>query len=172
MFHKNRYFLLLLPALAFALLLAGTGAATAGSKHTKTVHGYTMTLALLPAEQFVSKADAHNKQDAGKMVNGPGASPVRPNASAQPNHHLVVFLKKNGKPIEHANVSITYTRMGIKNAKTKVLPVTQMWVAGKGMKSAHFGNNVHLAPGRYRVHVTVNHMNHTAKATFRIKVAQ
>lgn len=172
MFHKDRCFFLLLPALAFALLLAGAGTAMAGGKHTKTVDGYTMTLAVLPAEPFISKAEAHNKKDAGKMVNGAGASPVHQHASEHPNHHLVVFLKKNGKPVEHANVSITYTRMGKKNAKTKTLPVTQMWVAGKGMKSAHFGNNVHLAPGRYRVHVTVNHMNHSAKATFKIKVAQ
>lgn len=59
--------------------------------------------------------------------------------------------------------------MGVKYAKTMTLPVTQMWVASKGVKSTHFGNNVHLDPGRYRVQVTVNH---STKATFHIKVAQ
>lgn len=166
---SRKYRFLLLSALIFALLFAGAGTAMAGSEHTKTVDGYTMSLALLPAEPFVSKADAHSKKDAGKMVNGTGAAPLHKNASMQPNHHLVVFIKKNGKPVEHADVSMTYTRMGIKNAKTMVVPVTQMWVAGKGMKSAHFGNNVHLAPGRYRVHVTVNH---NAQATFRITAGQ
>jgi uncharacterized protein involved in high-affinity Fe2+ transport len=36
------------------------------------------------------------------------------------------------------------------------LPVVRMHVKGMGLDSTHYGNNVNLAPGKYKVRVTVN----------------
>lgn len=107
---------------------------------------YSITLKVLPAEAFMG-ADAEMVHDGGakaEMVNGP----------MHPNHHMVVFLQQDGKPVEHARVKISY-RMGTMGKWSK-LPVARMHVKGKGLATTHFGNNVLLKPGSYQVMVRVN----------------
>lgn len=138
----------LLAALAFAFtFLLAPHAAAAQAVNLKAAAGkYSINLKVLPAEGFMG-ADAPMVRDAGAMaeaVNGP----------KHPNHHMVVFIKDNGQPVEHAHVKISY-RMG-NTGKWWKLPVVRMHVKGKGLATTHYGNNVMLKPGDYEVMVKVN----------------
>jgi hypothetical protein len=111
--------------------------------------GYQIALKLLPAETFTGKH--------AEMMRKSGAEPMDMSGGAEkPNHHLVVFLKKGGKPVTDADVRIRYHRVG-SSASWKSLPVVRMQVAGKGAATTHYGNNVLLKPGEYDVEVTVTH---------------
>jgi len=87
------------------------------------------------------------------------------NGAGHPNHHLVVFIKKDGKPVEDAQVAMAYRESGRK--EWRELPVARMHVAGKGAETTHYGNNVYLAPGKYEVRVTVARVT---SATFHISL--
>lgn len=100
------------------------------------------------------------------MARDSGAMAMAVSGPAHPNHHLVVFIKKNGKPLENAHVTIAYRQS--QWAHWKELPVARMHVAGKGPETTHYGNNVDLAPGKYEVRVKAEGNS----ATFRITVDQ
>ena len=147
-----------------AFLAPGVARAQNISK-TATAGAYTVTLKVLPAETFTG-AGAEMARDAGAApdaVNGPG----------KPNHHLVAFVTKDGKPVEDATVTISYRQASANTAGSDgmgswtALGVVRMHVAGKGPETTHFGNNVHLAAGSYDVRVSVNG---SAPATFRISL--
>lgn len=118
---------------------------------SRTAHAgpYTVTLKVLPAESF--------RGPKAEMARDSGAEPNYLNGPEHPNHHMVVFVTKAGKPVEEARVSIGYR---VDSAKAigawTTLPVVRMHVVGKGRATTHFGNNVHLAPGNYEVDVTVD----------------
>lgn len=107
---------------------------------------YTITLKVLPAESF------HGMH--AEMMHDSGAPAMAVDSSEHPNHHLVVFVKKDGKPVEDAQVSIAYKQSAW--AHWKELPVARMHVMGKGPETTHYGNNVNLEPGKYEVRVIVN----------------
>lgn len=142
-------------ALLGGALLASPLAASAASHNQSITHktqGWTMTLKLLPAESFTHKVDNATK---GEMdVLGGAAQPL---VKSKANHHLVVFLKHNGAAVEHATVQMRYEAVKPRHGGWVNVPVVRMDVAGKGMKTTHFGNNVLLKPGKYRVEVTVDH---------------
>lgn len=146
-----RKLLLLAASAAFmigALLTSCAAQATGQAKPiaiTATSGGYTLTLRVLPAESF---AGPH-----AEMTRESGAKPDMLSASPPPNHHLVCFVKKNGKPVENARVNIRYRMRG---GAWKSLPVVRMDVTGAGVATTHYGNNVYLAPGSYEAQVTVN----------------
>jgi hypothetical protein len=121
---------------------------------TGTAGKYSLTLKVLPAESFEGP-HAEMTRDAGAMANMAGGE-------AAPNHHLVVFVKENDKPVEEAKVTISYRQLSPEKGKWVSLPVARMHMAGKGMETTHYGNNVKLAPGSYEARVTVN----GAPATF------
>lgn len=149
-------------AVAGGVMLAVPMAASAASNSTSITHhkaGYTITLKLLPAEPWTKNGAS---KPGGEMQYLGGANPVKLNNEIQPNHHLVVFLKKNGHPVEHANVRIRYKGPGTKHTNWTgqhwtMEPVTRMDVSGSGAKTTHYGNNVYLTPGVYLVDVTINH---------------
>jgi hypothetical protein len=132
---------------------------------TGTSGAYGVTLKVLPAESFTG-ANA-------EMVRDAGADPNDVNGPAKPNHHLVAFVTKDGKPVEDATVAISYRQApappgGVSKAGDwTTLGVVRMHVAGKGPETTHYGNNVHLAAGSYDVRVSVNG---SAPATFRISM--
>jgi hypothetical protein len=128
----------------FVLPLAAS--AQASVVKTQKAGGYTITLRVLPAESFTGMNAA--------MVHDGGAQPVMEGGPAYPNHHMVAFIKKNGKPVEHARVTIEYRSNP--GAEWINVPVARMYAKGKGRKSTHFGNNVTLKGGSYEVRVTVN----------------
>ncbi len=116
---------------------------------------FSVTLKVLPAEAFSGPQ--------AEMVRDAGAQPDELNGPGQPNHHLVAFIKEGDKPVEKAEVTISYRESSSKTAKWMTLPVARMHVAGKGAETTHFGNNVKLEPGNYEVRVTVDH---SSPATF------
>lgn len=135
------------------LLVPGSAHAQNISKTAQT-GAYTVTLEVLPPEAFTG-ADA-------PMVRDSGAAPNAVNGPADPNHHLVAFVKEDGKPVEHATVTISYRKASSdvgntsKSSDWTQLKVVRMHVAGKGLDTTHYGNNVHLASGTYDVRVSVN----------------
>ncbi len=119
-----------------------------------------VTLKVLPAESF---RGPHSK-----MKWDGGAKPDLLTDTPKPNHHLVVFLARDKRPVERADVTILYRETGKNAGNWKLLPVVRMHVAGKSLATTHFGNNVHLAPGNYEVIVIVNH---NPPADFHFKLA-
>lgn len=115
---------------------------------TKMAGKVSVTMRVLPAETYEG-AGAEMKWDG-------GASAVTMNSTPKPNHHLVAFLKEGGKPVENASVMISYRELSPKKSDWTSLPVCRMHVAGKGMDTAHFGNNLWLAKGEYEARITVN----------------
>lgn len=147
---------------AGGVLLAAPMAASATNTTTAITHhkgGYTITLKLLPAEHW-TKNDAH--ASSGKIQWLGGAKAVKLDNKIQPNHHLAVFLRKDGHPVEKANVRIRYKGPEVKQTNWEqehwtVEPVARLDVAGKGVASTHYGNNAFLKSGVYLVDVTINH---------------
>jgi hypothetical protein len=140
---------LLLPRLSHGQTISKT--ATAGS--------YSVTLKVLPAESFRgAKAE---------MARDGGAEPNYLDGAERPNHHLVAFVKKDGKPVEDAAVSISYRRISSTMGKWETLPVVRMHVAGKGLSTTHYGNNIKLPAGNYEARVTVDGKG---PATFRFSL--
>jgi hypothetical protein len=141
--------------------MAAPSVAQAKSDATSITHhkaGYTITLKLLPAEPWTKDGAS---TPSGEMQYLSGADPVKLNNAIQPNHHLVVFLRKGGHPVEHADVRIRYKGPGVKHTNwTKERwidePVVRMDVSGVGAKTTHYGNNVFLKPGVYLVDVTID----------------
>lgn len=115
---------------------------------TASAGPYSVTLKVLPAESFTGPKAA--------MTRDAGAKPELLNGPAHPNHHMVVFLKRNGKPVEKARVRILYRKRSAHAGAWMTLPVVRMHVTGHGLATTHFGNNVRLGPGAYQVRVTVN----------------
>jgi hypothetical protein len=139
-------------ALSLAVLfLAATVVTATGVKtvsETTTAGPYTVTLKVLPAESFAGpKAE---------MTWDAGAKAVLLNSPLPPNHHLVAFVKQDGKPVEDATVVIRYRKMEPKESAWAMLPVARMHVTGKDLTTTHYGNNVELTRGSYVVEVTVN----------------
>ncbi len=135
-------------AIAISALLAASAAQAKPVSETATAGAYSVTLKVLPAESF-SGSNAEMARDG-------GAKPVTLDATPKPNYHLVAFVKKGDKPVENAKVSIRYRELKPQKSGWTQLPVVRMHVAGKGRQTTHYGNNVALVPGSYRVLSMVN----------------
>ena len=107
----------------------------------------SVTMKVLPAEQF--------KGPGAEMKWDGGANPDMMSNTSKPNHHLVAFLKEGGKPVDNASVNISYRELSPKKSGWTTLPVARMHVAGKGLATTHYGNNLWLAKGEYEARVTV-----------------
>ena len=146
----------LVPAIGVAV-----SANAADVMRTKTVGGYRVELHVLPAEPFFSKEDVAAKHEKEGMEIEGGATPVMLDAPSHPNHHLVVhvFDKKTRQAVTDATVTMSFASLDRKGnpagAPTEV-PVVVMQAIGKGPASTHYGNNVTMPPGRYKVTVAVN----------------
>lgn len=141
-------------ALLFGGLLAGpVGASAANHAQSLTRHAnnWTITLKLLPAEQFTHVVKPSTRGEM-HVLAGPG----RPLPAGKANHHLVVFLQHDGRPATNAKVTLQYRLQKPHHAAWRNVPVVRMDVAGKGVQTTHYGNNVLLKPGRYEFYVTVN----------------
>lgn len=144
--HSFRLPLIAALAFAFTALLVPHSALAQAVSQNAMAGKYSVTLKVLPAEAF--------KGSGAEMVRDGGAQPETVNGPKHPNHHMVVFVKDNGKPVENAHVKISY-RMG-NSGKWWKLPVVRMHVKGKGRGTTHYGNNVMLKQGNYAVMVKVN----------------
>jgi len=137
----------------FVFFIALAGASS--SQHASTpisaeasAGPYSVTLKVLPAESFGGSG--------AEMMWDGGAQAVKKNGSEHPNHHLVAFVERDGKPVTDAKVDIRYRRLDSKNSSWRELPVARMHVSDKGAGTTHYGNNVELSNGRYAVKIDVN----------------
>ena len=133
---------------AFGTFLASCAAQAKSLSRTAQVGPYAVTLKVLPAESF---AGGHSA-----MEWDGGAKPHLLTQAPHPNHHMVIFVKKQGKPVEKATVGISYRRMGTRSQEWTHLPVARMYVRGEGRGTMHYGNNVLLTPGNYVIQVTID----------------
>ena len=143
----------LVPFLVVFTVVLGAGAARAAQhegpiSETKKQGPYSIDLKILPAESF----EGPNAE----MAWDSGARPVPKGGAESPNHHMVVFISKDGQPVDKADVTIRYRKASEK--AWKALPVAKMHVAGGSpAKTTHFGNNVRLEPGeKYVAGVSVD----------------
>lgn len=145
-----RTFASFIPALilAFGVLLIPAVSHAQPISETAKAGIYSVTLKVLPAESFKGPKAA--------MTRDAGAEPEFLNGPAHPNHHMVVFVQKNDKPVEDALVQILYRQLSPKAGGWMTLPVVRMHVTGHGVATTHYGNNLKLAPGTYEVRATVN----------------
>ncbi len=134
--------------LALGALFAPAVAPAQTISQTAKAGAAVVTLKVLPAESFTGPM--------AMMVRDGGAEPVLLKSSVDPNHHLVVFVSKSGKPVEDAAVVLLYRQVSPRMGAWTKLPVVRMHVAGKGLESTHYGNNLRLDAGRYEARVTVN----------------
>ncbi len=143
----------------------------AGVTSTQVAGDYRIELHVLPPEPFYTTADvAARHLTQGMLITG-GATPLEPTGTPPPNHHLIVhvFDGKSGQTLVDAKVALSFRPLdatGRPAGKTVVVPVVEMQAIGSGSASTHYGNNVVIGPGAYRVTVTVN----GTAATFRIKL--
>jgi hypothetical protein len=128
------------------------------AKTMQDVGPFRVMLAVLPAEPFLTKAQA--ERGASGMLAVGGASPVDPSAPSHPNHHLVIHVydRTDGRVLRAGHVTMSFTRMnhGSVSGAPVIVPVVEMEAAGKGPQSTHYGNNVFMRAGAYRVAVSIN----------------
>lgn len=132
---------------------------------TRTAGSYRLVLELLPAEPFYTQAVYERTHPKQGMLVIRGAAPVRVDGPLHPNYHLIVhvFNRATGSVVQDADVVMRYAALsGSADRATHVLPVVEMQAIGGGPLSTHYGNNVALRPGAYRVTVTVNRVATTA----------
>jgi hypothetical protein len=155
------YSVLFIAALAFmpCFLLAPAVAQARNISETARASRYSVTLKVLPPESFNGPKAA--------MVRDGGAEPNKLKGPEHPNHHMVAFVKEDGKPVEHTTVDISYRDLSSRMSEWRALPMVRMHVAGHGLATTHYGNNVRLARGRYEVRVTVDG---SGPAIFRFKL--
>ncbi len=170
--HRGQFWQRRVVALAAAfcsVICIDVGANAADVTQTKTAGIYRVELHVLPAEPFFTKQEVSEKHVMEGMEIEGGAAPVPPAAGSRPNHHLVVhiFDAKTGKVVADATVTMSFVSLDAKGSPTGTpaeVPVVVMQAVGKGPPSTHYGNNVTMPPGRYRVAISIN--DH--KATFTV----
>ncbi|HTT76613.1 MAG TPA: hypothetical protein VMF50_11635 [Candidatus Binataceae bacterium] len=166
--------------LAILLIFTATPALAKDLVQNETAGPYRLKLELLPPEQFyTAKQVSTDEAKAGGMLILGGAEPVQPDASSHPDHHLIVHVydKATHQPLQDAKVQLTLQRLNSEGqpiGKAEAVPVVKMQaIASKDgkdagiVRSTHYGNNVTLAPGDYRIVADAN--GH--KATFTIDVS-
>ncbi len=167
----SKYIALICTTFVVFVISAADSARAQAVKKTETAGSYRLELEVLPPEPFFSQSEVSSQQIKKGMVVVRGAAPVQPNAASKPDHHLIVhvFDKSTGKAVTDADVKMSYQRLGPAGEPTGAatqVPVVEMQVIGKGPSTTHYGNNVDLPSGTYRVSVTAN----GATATFKIEV--
>jgi hypothetical protein len=156
-----RIYRILLLVIMAVLAMTFLGSANAADvMRTKIIGPYGVELHVLPAEPFFSKEDVAAKQVKDGMEIEGGAVPVLIDAATHPNHHLVVhvFDRKTHQALTDATVTMKFAPLGkgdTAGASIEV-PVVVMQAIGKGPQSTHYGNNISMPAGSYKVTVTVN----------------
>jgi hypothetical protein len=153
---------LLLAVGALSILGAGASASAEGlaPEHEALTPHYRMVLQIGPAEAMYTAAEAHAHHAAsgeimvgGKMA---GGMEHEHDGMAMPERRHVelhVFSRATGRVVVDAHVTIAIA--GADNTWTSV-PIARMYGIEPGPDDMHFGNNMSLPPGSYKVRVSVN----------------
>lgn len=159
--HPWQRRIIALAAAFLSVIFIDVRANAADVMQTKTAGAYRVELHVLAAEPFFTKQEVADKHVMEGMEIEGGAAPVPPDANSHPNHHLVVhvFDTKTGKVVPDATVTMSFVSLDAKGTPVGApagVPVVVMQAVGKGPPSTHYGNNVPMPPGRYKITVTVN----------------
>jgi len=132
--------------------------------------GYRITLMIGPREAMYTQAEArrtHPKTGeimlrGSMMMGGMGMG------MAMPNRHLEVHVldRRTMRPASNPMVSITYQALSPMMMRPVSVPVAVMVGLSMDMSDIHYGNNVSMAGGTYRVSVHVNR----AYATYAVRL--
>jgi len=157
-------------ALVCLFICSHAGAAEVMKKITKD--DLKIELHVMKAEPFYTKEDVAAKNIKSGMLIMGGAKPLGLEDTPRPTHHLIihVFDAKSGKAITNADVSMSFQSLNAKGKPSGSMvdvPVVIMEAVGRGPQSTHYGNNVSMADGPYRVFLTVNGKKVDFKITVR-----
>jgi len=147
-------------AAGFAALLAAAPAPAAPVKATMETQHYRLELDIGANEKMYSKAEADKTKPPSGEIMVSGAMAGMPMNQAMPDgiapRHLEVHVvsKASGKTVRDAQVSISITDAA--GTQITVVPIAAMYGIQEGPEDWHYGNNVMIAPGEYRVLVTAN----------------
>lgn len=149
--------------------MSGMMMAPPPQEFTQLAGPYRLKLVMLPAEPYFTKAQVQQQHIRQGMLVIGGAKPIQRNDVSRPNHHLVVhvYSRASGKALPGSRVSMTYAPIGNPMRSVSV-SIVEMQAIGGGPESTHYGNNVTLKPGTYRVNVTVNGQ---ASASFTVRAS-
>lgn len=121
-----------------------------------TTTDYKLMLVVAPPEQMLEMCQFTNQTSGMVMVAGNMSSMASNMSSSMDMFHLVVHVydKSTGATVipPVGDVSITVTNP---SGASMSVPIVEMFDAGEGVASMHYGNNVSLAAGAYTVTVTV-----------------
>jgi hypothetical protein len=124
---------------------------------------YTLTLRVGPPLRLWSpkQASTMHPRDGDIIL----LSTTATGSTATPNHHLDlhIALRTLGNVITNVVVAITITTPA--GTVVQRVPIATMQGVGKGSSDIHFGNNISLQPGRYRIVVQVKRTTATFDVT-------
>ncbi len=115
---------------------------------------YALTLAIGPAEQMLTPAEAHRTHPHAGEVILDGAMPdTMPMGAMQRHLELRALDRAMGMAVTNAHVTVSVQGSG---APMGTLTLMRMYGVKEGMKDLHYGLNVSLPKGVYLVRVRVN----------------
>jgi len=153
-------------ALPSAVGAAGTPAHTAAMS---MAGAYRLTLMIGPREAMYTQAQARRSHPTtgeimlrGAMMGGMGMG------MGMPNRHLEVHVldRRTMRPASNPVVSITYQATSPMMMRPVQVPIAVMVGLNMDMSDIHYGNNVSMPGGAYRVSVHVNQ----ASATYSVRL--
>jgi len=168
---------------AAALIALPSAAGAAGTPaHTRsmamgtvmipvTAGAYRMTLMIGPREAMYTQAEARRTHPTtgeimlrGVMMGGMGMGM----GMGMPNRHLEVHVldRRTMRPVSNPMVSITYQATSPMMMRPVQVPVAVMVGLSMDMSDIHYGNNVYMPAGTYRVSVHANQ----AYATYTVRL--
>ncbi|HZS87034.1 MAG TPA: hypothetical protein VFE42_06075 [Chloroflexota bacterium] len=144
---------------------------------TQNVKGYRLTLDIGPLEKMYTQADYKRLHPKHGEVMLRGTMSMGEMGMKAPNHHLElhVYDLKHRRVVGDAMVSISYRQiagsmssMSSMSQRPTSVPIAVMMGVGAGMSDVHYGNNVYMAAGTYRVDTRVN----SVSATFKVMIGR
>jgi len=161
--HCDRNLSLLGVCLLVMMTSAAAAEMTPVKQEAQTAH-YRLALQIGPTEMMYmpNEVSAKHPSDGEVMVGGVMSTNMNMSMGMsmgmdKPNtRHLEVHVYPLGKDaaVTNAKVKILVTDLAAK--KTQQIAVAKMYGIKEGPSDTHYGNNVELAAGNYRVEVTVN----------------
>jgi len=132
-----------------------------------TAGAYRMTLMIGPREAMYTQPQAQRTHPTtGEiMLRGVMMGGMR---MGMPNRHLEVHVldRRTMRPVSNPMVSITYQAMSPMMMRPVQVPVAVMVGVSMDMSDIHYGNNVYMPAGTYRVSVHANQ----AYATYTVRL--
>ncbi len=130
--------------------------------------GYRVTLMVGPGEAMYTQAQVRRVHPTAGEIMLRGSMMMGGMGMAMLNRHLEVHVldRRTMRPASNPLVSITYQALSPLMRRPVQVPVAVMVGLSMDMSDIHYGNNVSMAGGTYRVSVHVNR----ASATYTVRL--